>query len=202
MKRTLFPTLACLSFLNPLEAEVGDWGGTIELGAGVFDNDAIPFYGGSIGLSYESTVGRHYLMLGGGFGTQEASDFNFGGFVSPIGTTSDVSLFNIGYRHGLTLSEKFEPYLEVGYGQASSEVGSLDAFGNPVNFERDSGYFYTTLGLSYRLYENLHLTGSLTYLGLGDDTPFGELRSDAIGNPVFQSQDINLLARIGLSYRF
>ena len=202
MKQQLLPALASLFLLAPLSAEVGDFGGTIELGAGIFDSDATPYYGGSIGLSYESSLGRHYLMLGGGFATQDDSSFSQGGFNQRIGTTDDVSLFNVGYRHGFVLSEKFEPYLEVGYGRASSDIGATDAFGNPVNFDRVSNHFYAAVGISYRLYENLHITGSVTYLALDNDTPFGEVRSDAFGNAIFQDKDINFLARLGLSYRF
>ena len=194
--------LTCSLLACTANAEVGDFGGTIEVGAGIFDSDAIPFYGGSIGLSYESPLGRHYLMLGGGFATQDEASSTFNDPFSSGRTAADVSLFNVGYRHGFILSDKFEPYIELGYGQASSNTTGTDVFGNPVDLDRDAGYFYSTVGISYRIYHNLHLTGSVTYLALGNDSPFGEHRSDVFGNPIFEKEDINFLARLGLSFRF
>lgn len=182
-------------------ADVGEFGVTIGLDVGIYDSDGLNHFGGSVGFSYESSWGRHYLMLGGGVVAQDGSEEPFFGFAGPSALTEDARVFSLGYRHGFVVSEKFEPFLELGVSRASWSLNTSDAFGNPAQFSIEEIYPYFSVGLNYQLYKDLYLTGSVSYL-IPENSLFGEVTSDAFGNPVFLENDVSFVAKLGLTLRF
>lgn len=202
MFRTVISTIVGLSLSSVAQADLENWGGVIELDYGLLDVSDHEMLGFGGGIRYETETASHTFVFSARNLSRPSSPNPFGG----LGTTlpnPDIKMFALDYRYGFKVSEKFEPYLKIGFGTADWGTSAMDALGNPVMIARDSSFFSLGAGILYRIHKDLHLKAEMNYMSFSNSALFSTPTSDAFGNPVsVVIGEPDLMFNIGLSMKF
>ncbi len=195
--------LSNVSFGEELDGRFDRLGGIIGANIGTVDTGLL-FAGGELGLSYRSTFGTHYLV--GRMDLHSLSGSGNSSFPPFIGGPSFQYRFTtlrIGYRYGFPGFDDFEPFVEYGWGFSGSKFLTSDALGNPTSIDFSSSGDYFSVGTLYRLTENFYVKGELNAWGLTSRfTPQGALLTDALGNPLIESEEFLISGSIGITFKF
>ncbi len=197
MKNTNTKQLAIAIALLTPNISSAQFGGVIEGDFAIYDVSGAYSYGNQFGVSYRTAHGMHYL-LGSTFyleqdDTQSATSEGF---------EADSVGFGLAYRYGFSFFKDFEPYIEYGWNNISASYNTTDALGNPSKLEPDNSGDCLSVGILYRLWEDLHLKAEIGCYGLLSDQFIETPTTDSLGNRLLLRDTVNLSGSIGLSFKF